>query len=115
MRLLDAAQYRKKATLRPVNYNTGELTGTESMFFYRDSGGRKERYGTTQQLPGYLMTDEGRTIETVSSLKFQRGDKVDIKGNVYEITDIQVLAIEELGMGSWWDFDNRDITVLTLT
>lgn len=115
MRLLDAAQYRKKATLRPVNYNTGELTGTESMFFYRDSGGRKERYGITQQLPGYLMTDEGRTIETVSSLKFQRGDKVDIKGNVYEITNIQVLAIEELGMGSWWDFDNRDITVLTLT
>lgn len=115
MRLLDESQYRKKGKLRPVNYNTGELTGVEFEFNYRDSGGRKQRYALTQQLSGFLMTDEGRTIETVSNLRFQRGDKIDLKEGTYEIVNIQKLSIEELGMGAWWDFGNRDITVITLT
>lgn len=115
MRLLDESEYRKVGILRPVDYNTGELTGTQKKFNYKDANGRKQRYSLTQQLPGYLMTDEGRTIETVSSIKFQRGDKIDLKEGTYEIVNIQKLSIEELGMGQWWDFSNREITVITLS
>lgn len=115
MRLIDESQYRKKGVLKPVDYNTGQMTGTEFTFNYRDSGGRKQRYALTQQLSGFLMTDEGRTIETVSNLKFQRGDKITLKEGTYEITNIQKLSIEELGMGQWWDFGSREITVITLT
>jgi len=114
---VNQAQYRKTGYVFPRDYDATsyvDIFDQEPVpFKYKDL--KRSDYAVTQQLSGWLHTDESKTIETRSDYLFQRGDKVRIGSGEYEVVNVSINEDKDLEIGDYWNVTERNIQVLSLS
>jgi len=116
MRRRNQREYPFTGSVLTKNFTTEEYATVPITFKYRPFEGKKSKFAGEQLIEGFISTDEGRTIETLSTIDFRRGYKVKLDSRAfdYEILEIGIAEDETLKYGAYRNRANRDIKVLVL-
>jgi len=115
MRRRSEREYRYRGECFVKNFTTGVVSDTPQYFKYKPFEGKKSKSNSEQLIEGFVSTDEGRDIETISTIDFQVGYKIELDTGSYKIIAIGVKEDAKRVYGAIRNRPNIDIKVLVLT
>jgi hypothetical protein len=117
MRRRNQKEYPHTGSVLTKNFTTEEYATVPITFKYRPFEGKKSKFVSEQLIEGYISTDEGRIIETLSSIDFRRGYKIKLASRLfdYKIIEVGIAEDDKLKYGIYRNRINRDIKVLVLS